>query len=198
MSAPKGHRWFAAGYDRMTRGNERQLGPIRRGLIAPLTGDVLEIGAGTGANFEYYSDEARVTAFEPDPYMLERARPKLRPNIDLRQAPAEALPVADASSDVVVATLVLCTVDDVPRTLSEVRRVLRPGGRLIFIEHVRAEGFGGRVQDVVKPVWRYFGAGCNLNRRTEQALRDARFDITSIEQTRLAVLPAIYGTAVPA
>jgi ubiquinone/menaquinone biosynthesis C-methylase UbiE len=200
-SAPptKGHRWFAATYDRLTRAGERRYAAAaRRELLSQLHGDVLEIGAGTGANFEYYPVDARVVALEPDPHMLKRAQAKLQPNIDLRQAPAESLPFGDASFDAVVSTLVLCTVDDVPRSLSEIRRVLRPDGKLVFMEHVRGEGFAGRVQDVLKPAWKFFGAGCNLNRSTEAAVRDAAFEITSIKHGGMGpLLPVIYGVARP-
>jgi ubiquinone/menaquinone biosynthesis C-methylase UbiE len=196
----QGHRWFAAVYDRLQSANERtRVGKLRRELLGDLRGDVLEIGAGTGANFEYYAPDARVVALEPDPHMLKRAEPRLRPNIELRQAPAESLPVPDGSFDAVVSTLVLCTVDDVAASLAEIRRVLRPGGRLVFMEHVRGEGFAGRVQDVIKPVWKWFSAGCNVNRRTEDAFETASFDISSIRRTKFAplVMPVIYGIAEP-
>jgi ubiquinone/menaquinone biosynthesis C-methylase UbiE len=200
-TSEKGHRWFAALYDRISRGGERaQVAAIRQELLRDLRGDVLEIGAGTGANFEHYPGDARVVALEPDPHMLKRAKEKLRPNIELRQAPAEALPYPDQSFDVVVSTLVLCTVRDLPRSLSEIKRVLRPGGRLVFIEHIRAEGFSGRVQDVIKPVWSYFAAGCNVNRRTESAFDDAGLRISTLTRTKFApvVMPVIYGVAEPA
>jgi ubiquinone/menaquinone biosynthesis C-methylase UbiE len=196
----QGHRWFAAVYDRLQRSQERtRVGKLRRELLGDLHGDVLEIGAGTGANFEYYAPDARVVALEPDPHMLKRAHERVRPNIELRQAPAEALPVPDRSFDAVVSTLVLCTVDDVAASLAEIRRVLRPGGRLVFLEHVRGEGFAGTVQDVIKPVWRYFSAGCNVNRRTEDALAAGSYDVTSIRRTKFApiVMPVIYGIAEP-
>src|SRR5581483_11491178 len=178
----RGHRWFAALYDLMMRSGERRtIGKIRRELLAGLRGDVLEIGAGTGLNFEYYPSEARVVALEPDPYMLKRAQRRLRvldrTNIDIRTAPAEHLPFDAASFDAVVSTLVLCTVGDVAQSLAEVRRVLRPGGELRFLEHVRAEGRLGRLQDIVEPAWSWAGAGCHPNRRTESALHGGEFEI---------------------
>jgi ubiquinone/menaquinone biosynthesis C-methylase UbiE len=191
-----GHRWFAASYDLMTRPSERRFGAWRQRLLADLRGDVLEIGAGTGANFEHYPADARVVALEPDPFMLRRAEAKRRPNIDLRQAPAEDLPFADASFDAVVATLVLCTVRDLPRALSEIRRVLRPGGELRFIEHVRGGGALGGIQDVVQPAWGWMAAGCHVNRRTEPAIVAAGFDLTAIERRKMAPwMPAIVGRA---
>jgi ubiquinone/menaquinone biosynthesis C-methylase UbiE len=128
--------------------------------------------------------------------MLNRAQPRTTPNVDLRQAPAERLPFDDASFDYVVSTLVLCTVDDVPASLAEIRRVLRPGGELRFLEHVRSKGFIGKTQDVVQPVWAQFSGGCHGNRRTEQALRDAGFDFVRIDHRKIAPWqPAIVGVA---
>lgn len=204
MSDERGHRWFAALYDRMTASAERgPLGRARRELLAGLSGDVLEIGAGTGANFAHYpTGGARVVALEPDPHMLKRARTRVaelgRANIEVHAAPAETLPVADASFDAVVSTLVLCTVADVPASLAEMRRALRPGGRIVFMEHVRAEGALGTMQDMARPVWSYFGAGCQLNRRTEDALCAAGFDVDLRERTKAAPwLPVIVGSATP-
>lgn len=191
------HRWFAWFYDRMARAMERgPLGKLRTRLITGVEGDVLEIGAGTGLNFRHYGPGARVTAFEPDPHMLKRARSHATPNIDVRQAPAERLPAADGSFDAVVSTLVLCTVRDVAASLAEIRRVLRSGGKLVFIEHVRAGGALGHAQDAVQPAYGWFAAGCQANRDTEQALRDAGFVFESIEHTKLnPIMPAIYGVA---
>lgn len=195
-----GHRWFAAIYDKTARLSERRVGPIRRRLLADLTGDVLEIGAGTGANFEHYPTGVRVVALEPDPHMLKRAQKRLlelgRTDIDVRLAPAEQLPVDDASFDTVVSTLVLCTVRDLPRSLAEIRRVLRPGGEFRFLEHVRGDGMLGRVHDLIQPAWGWFSAGCQVNRRTEPAISAAGFEIASIEHRKMSPwMPAIVGTA---
>jgi ubiquinone/menaquinone biosynthesis C-methylase UbiE len=197
----KGHKWFASLYDRMSRSEERGfLGDMRRALLSGISGDVLEIGAGTGANFEHYGPDARVTAIEPDPFMAERAQTKLaalgRTNISLQRGPAESLPFPDASFDVIVSTLVLCTVSDVDRSLQEMRRVLRPGGRVLFIEHVRAPGATGVVQDVIRPVWGWVGAGCHPNRRTEQSLSDNGWDVVIDERQRMVgFLPLLRGHA---
>lgn len=199
-SAERGHRWFAAVYKFSAAAMERgAVGRIRRELIPPLTGDVLEIGAGAGANFPLYADAARVVALEPDPHMLKRAQERARGNIEIRVAPAERLPFPDASFDAVVSTLVLCSVDDLPLSLAEVRRVLRPGGELRFIEHVRGGGMLGRSQDIVQPVYGWFAGGCHANRRTEQALRDAGFSFERIERERAnPILQVIWGIARPA
>ena len=195
----KGHRWFAAMYDRISRGGENaHMRHLREELLSGVTGDVLEIGAGTGANFEYYDDAARVIALEPDPHMLKRAEAKLRPNIKLRQAPAESLPFDDASFDAVVSTLVLCTVTNPPCALAEIRRVLRPGGKLIFIEHIRADGLAGSVQRLIRRPWRYFSVGCNVDRATGDTLRDASFALTTLKRTKfMPIMPVIYGIAEP-
>ena len=196
----RGHRWFAAFYELQMRAGERRVGPMRRRLLAELAGDVVEIGAGTGANFPYYGPGARVIALEPDPHMLRRAQARLAAlgatNIDVQRAPAESLPFSDASFDVAVATLMLCTVNDLPVSLAELRRVLRPGGRLVFIEHVRASGFPGRVHDLIQPVWGWCSAGCHINRHTEAAMVDAGFAFDEIRRLKLAPwMPAIVGTA---
>lgn len=199
--AQKGHRWFAAAYALQMRTAERgPLGRWREELLSDLEGDVLEIGAGTGSNFTHYPASARVTAFEPDPFMLKRAQAAIiehnQPNVDVRHAAAEALPVHESSFDVVVSTLVLCTVKDPARSLQEIKRVLRQGGELRFIEHVRGEGFLARTQGFIQPVWGWMGAGCQANRPTEQTIRDAGFEITEISHHKLAPwLPAIVGRA---
>ncbi|MHB8516494.1 MAG: class I SAM-dependent methyltransferase, partial [Dehalococcoidia bacterium] len=198
----KGHKWFAAIFDAMSRSEERGfLGEMRRQLLGDLSGDVLEIGAGTGANFGHYPAGVRVTALEPDPYMLRRAQTKLaalgRSDITLHQSPAERIPFPDASFDTVVSTLVLCTVDDVPRSLGEIRRVLRPGGEFRFIEHVRGTGFVGHTQDLIKPVWGWCGAGCHPNRRTEDALRTSGFDVVIAERRKMmGFVPLVRGASV--
>jgi ubiquinone/menaquinone biosynthesis C-methylase UbiE len=196
----KGHRWFAAIFDRMGRTEERGfLGQMRSHLLLGVSGDVLEIGAGTGANFAHYPAGARVVALEPDPFMLRRAEQKVAElglsNVTLQRAPAESLPFPDASFDAVVSTLVLCTVQDVARCLAEMRRVLRPGGHVLFIEHVRAQGWFGRLQDLIRPVWSWFGAGCQPNRRTEDTFRHAGWDVTIDQRHTFRSVPLLRGRA---
>ena len=198
----RGHRWFAALYDPLSKGDERgAMGRRREELLGGVEGDIVEIGAGTGANFSHYSPQARIVAFEPDPFMLVRGQKKLEElasaNVELRQAPAEQLPLPDSSCDTAVSTLVLCTVDDVPRALAEIKRVLRPSGELRFIEHVRHDSARGHVQDFIRPVWKWIAAGCYPNRRTEQAMREAGFEIVSLKREMLLpwLIPAIIGVA---
>ncbi len=199
MTPFKGHRWFAASYDFLTHGAEsRVLHDLRPRVAGQATGRVLEVGAGTGANFPYYKDLEHMAATEPDPFMLQRARRRatgLGLHVRLLQCEAEALPFRDASFDTVVATLVFCTVKDTNLALAEVWRVLKPGGLFRFMEHVRAEGVGGYLQDAVTPAWSWFGAGCHLDRRTASTIEGAGFDILELERLRLGPLPLIVGVA---
>lgn len=199
----RGHRWFAAMYDRLTGPAEaRLMKKIRPRLMGEVDGRVLEVGIGTGATLPYYPADATVIGVEPDPHMLKRARAKLAEqgatNIELQQHPAETLPFGDGSFDHVVFSLVLCTVRDQARALAEARRVLKAGGSLRVMEHVRNDDsrFWGTMQDVIAPAWRWFAAGCNPNRRTQQAIEDAGFRFEWLERTRIGPgTPAIYGVA---
>ncbi len=201
----QGHRWFAAMYDRITGVNERRFGrKVRPRIMGEVRGRVLEIGVGTGASFAYYPADVEVVGTEPDPFMLERARKRLEElgvsHIELHQAPAEELPFEDASFDHVVSSLVLCTVSDPSHALAEARRVLKPEGTFRFWEHIRNDDsrFWGTVQDVITPVWRWFAAGCNPNRRTQQAIEEAGFRIEWVERIRGAPgTPEIFGVARP-
>ncbi|MHB1534112.1 MAG: class I SAM-dependent methyltransferase [Acidimicrobiales bacterium] len=191
----KGHRVFAAFYDRLNAGAERAwLARRRADLLAQSSGEVLEIGAGTGANLAHYRGVERVVAAEPDPAMRSRLRSRLRQAtvpVEVSESPAEGLGFPDASFDTVVSTLVLCSVADPDATLAEVRRVLRPGGKLLALEHVR--GAGGRAdwQDRVTPIWRYIGAGCHPNRSTVDSIERAGFGIEYQERFEPPRVPAI-------
>jgi ubiquinone/menaquinone biosynthesis C-methylase UbiE len=180
-----GHPIFAALYDQKSASAERRwMGERRRRLLAGARGAVLEIGGGTGANLAHYRNVDRVTIAEPDPFMRNRIGPKLdeaRVPVEVSAAGAEALPYPDGSFDTVVSTLVLCTVPDQEAALDEVRRVLRPGGRLLFIEHVRAAGSAARWQDRLEPLWRRLLAGCHPNRDTVTAIEEAGFEIETFE-----------------
>ena len=198
-------RFFAFTYDRFSKGSEEAgLAELRRNLIAGASGDVLEIGGGTGANLGYYGAGVEsVTVTEPEPSMLKRLERKAREQnsqATVLRASAEHLPFEDASFDTVVSTLVLCGVDDQPRVLRELRRVLRPGGRLIFLEHVRSDDPSvAKMQDRMNPVNRFFVC-CDCNRPTLETIRLAGFEVTELEQTELPkaplfVRPLIVGTA---
>jgi ubiquinone/menaquinone biosynthesis C-methylase UbiE len=184
-SLKDGHPIFAALYDPIGASMERRwMGGRRWRLLAGARGAVLEIGGGTGANLAHYRGVDRVTIAEPDPFMRKRIGPKLenaRVPVEVSEAGAEALPFPDGSFDTVVSTLVLCTVPDQEAALDEVRRVLRPGGRLLFIEHVRAAGSAARWQDRLEPLWRRLLGGCHPNRDTVAAIEEAGFEIETFE-----------------
>lgn len=181
----EGHPVFAALYDRLNGAMERGwMGERRARLLSGAQGVVLEIGGGTGANLPHYRSVERVTVSEPDPFMREKLRPKLaraRVPVELSEAGAEALPFEDDSFDTVVSTLVLCTVPDPDRALAEIRRVLRPGGQLLFIEHVRGEGSVARWQDRIGPLWSFLLAGCHPNRDTVSSMRESGFEVEVLE-----------------
>jgi ubiquinone/menaquinone biosynthesis C-methylase UbiE len=184
--AKVGHPIFAAIYDRRGVSMERRwMGGRRRRLLAGARGAVLEIGGGTGANLSHYRDVDRVIVTEPDPFMRKKLVQKLAEAlvpVEISAARAEELPFPDGSFDTVVSTLVLCTVPDQESTLDEVRRVLRPGGRLLFIEHVRAAGSTARWQDRLEPLWERLLGGCHPNRDTVAAIEEAGFEIETFER----------------
>lgn len=192
-------------YDRMSaRAEDAGLREVRRRLLADAQGRVLEIGGGTGANLHLYGPEVEsLTVTEPEQPMLRRLDRKVReqaPLAKVLRARAEELPFADDSFDTVVSTLVLCGVDDQRQSLREVRRVLRPGGRFMFIEHVRSdEPKVARLQDRMNGLNR-FVARCDCNRATLAAIEAEGFEVTSLERTELPkvpqfVRPAIVGVA---
>jgi ubiquinone/menaquinone biosynthesis C-methylase UbiE len=196
----KGHPLFAASYDWCMQYAEAQLfRPLREHVVGEASGRVLEIGAGTGVSFPYYRVGQGLVGTEPDPFMVPRALKRARAlglAVALVQCPAEELPFADCSFDTVVSTLVLCTVEDPTRSLAEIRRVLKPGGSLRFIEHVRFEGIRGSFQDLVAPVWGWLTAGCQPNRRTVDSIRAAGFETSELHWTT-PILPFATGVAVP-
>ena len=175
----RGHWLIAAAYDRVMSPAEHDwLGEHRVRLAAHAWGRVLDVGAGTGANLPLLRVADRLVAVEPDPAMRRRLVAKVRGEPgrpEIVDAVAEALPFADASFDVVVFTLVLCSVTDVDRSLAEAHRVLTPDGRLLLLEHVRGHGRQGRWQDRVTPLWSRVVAGCHPNRDIGGAVDRAGF-----------------------
>lgn len=200
----RGHPWFAATYDFLSRWEESENLRRFRSLVAgEATGRVLEIGVGTGANLPYYRRAEQIVAIEPDPFMLRRARKRAKGlglDVSFHQAAAEALPFADSSFDTVVVTLVFCSVFDQDQALAEAKRVLRPGGDLRFIEHVRSEDrLVGRAQDLLTPLWKKMGAGCHLNRGTWASIEAAGFEIEELHQDGpSSFVPIVVGSARPA
>ena len=186
MPMVRPHRIFAALYDRQLRPLERGwLGRRRAALLADLAGQVLEVGAGTGSNLAQYQHASKVVMCEPDPAMRKRLAvrlPAARVPVELCDAAAEALPFADQSFDVVVSVLVLCTVADPAAALAEAYRVLRPGGRLVFLEHVRGQERLARWQDRLTPLQVRFAGGCHPNRDSQAAIAAAGFTIGPLER----------------
>jgi len=169
----------------------------RRRLIAEASGRVLEVGAGTGLNLRHYRNVDRVVVTEPDAAMRKRLLSRVAAAavpVEVHELPIESTGLPDASFDSIVCTLVLCTVDDQSVALREIRRLLAPGGRLLFLEHVRSPGWRGRLQALATPVWAATaGAGCHLDRRTLDSIREASFVIDRCE--RAGMLAA--GVALP-
>lgn len=197
---------FARVYDRLTEPVERKgMAEQRRQLLGDLTGDVLEIGAGTGHNLDFYAKGVTLTVTEPSPPMLAKLcehLDRVRRDATLVQAPAERLPFGDASFDAVVTTLVLCSVDQLPRAVAEMRRVLRPDGRLAVIEHVAAQGGPSLPQRIWQPVQKVLGRNCHITRDTRSALEAGGFDTSGLVDVTMpgapaALFPAIVGIAPP-
>lgn len=199
---------FAATYDSMSRKTEEAgLRSLRRGLLAEASGSVLEVGAGTGANLAHYNGKVESLVFtEPEPAMIRRLQKKAReeaPLAKILRAPAEDLPFEDDTFDTVVSTLVLCGVDDQARALREIKRVLRPGGRLLFLEHVRSDDQAlARFQDRMNWLNRLV-VDCDCNRPTLATIEATSFAVARLEQTEMPkapkfVRPLIVGSAVAA
>jgi ubiquinone/menaquinone biosynthesis C-methylase UbiE len=208
-------RLFASVYDRALKATEENgLREVRQALLAGARGRVVEIGAGTGVNLDLYGTGVEdLTLIEPDPHMGAKLRDRLAdrestatvpaaPPVRLVTAPAEAIPLEDDTFDTAVATLVLCTVPDPVAAIAELSRLLKPGGRLLFVEHVRSKEPGtARWQDRLEKPWRFMADGCHCNRDTAATLTASAFEIESIEQGKLPkatpiVRPLISGTAI--
>jgi SAM-dependent methyltransferase len=194
-------------YDGQMRGAEKAgLADLREALVADAAGDVLEIGAGTGGNLAHYRPAVTsLTVTEPDVFMLKRLERRVAaeaPSAIVLRAPAEDLPFEDDTFDTVVSALVLCGVDDQPRAVREIRRVLRPGGRFLFFEHVRsADPATAKKQDRMN----WFNKAvvcCDCNRPTLDTIEGTGFRVTALQHTELPkapgfARPAILGAAVP-
>lgn len=200
----RAHPWFARYYSRVSEAMDRAgMAAYRARLLEGLRGEVVEIGAGNGLNFRHYpAGVSRLVAVEPEPSMRLRTRQAAREvsqrlRVAVVGGVAERLPLADASCDAVVVSLVLCSVTDQRVALAEMRRILRPGGELRFLEHVRSRGrftaLGQRALDAT--VWPRLGAGCHCSRDTGAALAAAGFEISVLERFRFPELRLPQPTA---
>ena len=201
----RGHPVFAWFFDKVGPWADlRGTAEHRRQLLAVAAGRVVEIGAGTGLNLRHYPiPVSEVLAFEPDPHMFRRlaaATGTASVPVRLGRASADALPVDDASMDTVVVSLVLCSVPDVSSALAEARRILKPGGRLLFFEHVRADDPRlARWQDRLEGAWGVFAGRCHPNRDALGAIGAAGFEIQEVrrfdERSALLARPHVLGWA---
>jgi len=193
---PVHHPVFARCYAHVGHLMDAEIGDHRRRLLAGLTGRVLEVGAGNGLNFPHYpATVTEVLAIEPEPYLRRQAlaaATQAPVPIRVTDGTAEALPAPDGAVDTVVASLVLCTVTDLDEALAEVRRVLRPGGRLRFYEHVRAEDPRlARWQDRLERPWGWLVGGCHPNRDTVAAITAAGLQVVQLDRFDLQAMPPL-------
>jgi SAM-dependent methyltransferase len=185
------------------RSYEPKVADRKRALLAGLAGTVLEIGPGTAPNLVYLAHDIHWIGIEPNPFMhphIRKRAARLGVSVDLRSGRGERLEVETASVDAVISTLVLCSVADVAATLREIRRVLRPGGRFLFMEHVAAPPGTGlrRLQRLIRPLSRCLADGCCPDRETGQAIEAAGFSALRYDRFTLAlpiVGPHIAGIA---
>jgi ubiquinone/menaquinone biosynthesis C-methylase UbiE len=191
-------RLFGAVYDRFMRSLEAShLNERRARLLSGLSGKVLEVGVGTGANFQHYSEDIELIGIEPSPYMIPRAKKKkevlLFPSrITLLEIgcgyPEMEKLIAKNSLDAVVCTLVLCTIPDPSKALENFNRWLKPGGKLVILEHIRSHNSArGKLQDMLNPVWKRVADGCNLNRPTDRLLADSGFQLIREERFKIGI-----------
>jgi ubiquinone/menaquinone biosynthesis C-methylase UbiE len=182
--------------DRFMRGEEFQR--LRGELLQQVTGEVLEIGIGTGLNLPHYgSNISRVQAVDPAsmlPTRVAERRAVVHFPVEITQHSAEKLPYKDQTFDYVVSTWTLCTIPDPVLALQEVRRVLKPGGRFLFLEHGRSDDRKiAAWQDRLNPIQNIIGCGCNLNRRIDQLIEQAGLSVTQLDRFLMPGVPRVGG-----
>lgn len=189
-------RAVAFGYDLIIQGPPETifLGPMRRKLITPMKGLVLDVGAGTGLSLRYYAPGTRVVATDVHEASLARLKNKARSSPAARvlvtASSAEHLPFPDNTFDGLVCNLALCTIPDPRAALAEIRRVLKPGSPARFLEHVRADGgWESGMQDLLAPTWAMLAGGCRLNQDTEKLIRAAGLRVMHVEKRSGLLLP---------
>lgn len=195
-------RAFSVLYDRCFKASEEAgLREMRRDLLAGARGRVLELGSGTGLNLDLYPDSIEnLTMTEPDPHMFKQLRKRVAESsrsVEVIEAPAERLPFDDDSFDTVALTLVLCTVPNPAAALREIKRVLGPDGRFLFLEHVRSPDPSlAKWQDRFEKPWRFLGDGCHCNRDTVSAIGASGFELGEVERPEFPkVVPIVKPMA---
>ena len=173
-------KWlFAECYDTLNGVVENRVIPHRRQTAGRCFGDVLEVGAGTGANIPFLAGASSVTLCEPDRYMRKKLKTRLGPKshmIRILNSQGERISLPDESFDSVLTTLTLCMVNDVDAVLNQIYRLLRPDGQFFFYEHVLSKHrFPGSCQNLFNPIWKWSTTGCNLNRGLREAIEDLPF-----------------------
>ena len=175
---------FAAGYDLFMASPEKSLHKNRNKLISSLKGKILDVGVGTGVNFQFYHPKASVIAVEPSKAMIKKALPKIPKTANIQilnygiNDSALENEIEESSLDAIICTLVLCTVPKPELALKNFKRWLKPSGKLIILEHIRSKKhFHGKMQDWANPIWKTVGEGCNLNRNTDELIKELGFKL---------------------
>jgi ubiquinone/menaquinone biosynthesis C-methylase UbiE len=196
---PRGHRMFAAAWQFMTKHEDRRVKTLRRQVVGGARGRVLEVGVGVGTNWEFLPGDVEYVGIEPDEYLLQRARRAAETrdrDLDLWPLDVQFLVFPDDSFDTAISTLTFCSVADPDAGLAEVYRVLKPGGELRFLEHVKARNpLGAALQTAIRPATTTLGGGCHWDRDTAGAIERAGFEIVKMKRGTVGGLPMIAGRA---